>query len=71
MGERVEDVLTHLWVHGVEVEVAGKGLVGGEGRSLSSVLAGEEVLVARGFDSWAPKHHQATRKMSTRSRETM
>ena len=63
MGEWVEDGLAHLWVLGVEVRVAGKGLVGGEGRSSSSVIVGEGALVALGIGLRAPKHHWDSRKV--------
>ena len=53
------------------VGVAGTVLSGGEGRSSGSVFASEGFRVARGFDSWVPEHHQATRKMNTGSREAM
>jgi len=45
-----------------------KWLVGGEGRSSSSVDAGEGAPVVLGVGSWAPEHHQAMRKESTGTR---
>ena len=63
MGEWVEGVLAHLWVLGVDVRVAGKGLVNGEGRSSSSVIVGEGAPVALGVGLRAPQHHWDLRKV--------
>ena len=45
--------------------------VRGEGRSSSSVAAGEGVLVAQGGGSWVLEHHQSTRSARTGSGEAM
>ena len=42
-------------------EMVERVAVGGEGRSSSSVTAGEGVLVAQGGDSWVLEHYQSTR----------
>ena len=45
------ELFAHLWVLKIKLGVVGKGLVGGEGRSSGSVLAGEGAPVALGFGS--------------------
>ena len=45
--------------------------VRGEGRSSSSVAAGEGVLVAQGGGSWVLEHHQSTRSARTGLGEAM
>ena len=57
MGERVEGVLAHLWVLGVEVGVAGNGLLAVRGGARVLVVDSEGAPVGLGIGSRVPEHY--------------
>ena len=66
-----EEVPAHLLVVLARWEMVERMVVDSEGRSSSSVAAGEGVLVAQGGGSWVLEHHQAMRNTRTGSGEAM
>ena len=67
-----EEVLAHLLVVWDRWEMVERVVVvGGKGRSSSSVTVGEGVLVAQGGGSWVLEHHQSTRNTRKGSGEAM